>query len=102
MSKKTKEKKFTWETLRKIANSIPEDRIKDEVIIWTDRDDDASAFAVKCVERLSEDYIFDGDEGCAPRSIMKETIEEEKAAGTYSEQEFRVILHKGQRILYAE
>jgi len=96
------EKKFTWSDLKRIANRIPKDRLKDEVIIWTDRDDDAAAFKVNGVQRLEEDYIFDQDDGCAPKSVMKELIADEKAAGTYDPDEYYLIHPKGRRILYAE
>lgn len=94
-----RKRKFTWAALKRIANRIPEDRLKDEVIIWTD---DERALVVSCVETLKEDYLFDGDEACAPKSVMKEVIDEEKKQGTYDEGDFPVVHPKGRRILYAE
>jgi len=99
MSKK--KKPFTWATLKKIVSKIPNDRLNDEVIIWTGRDDDASGFIVKDVEILKEDHLQD-DEGCTSKSVMKETIDEEKKAGTHDPTDYPVVLYKGQRILYAE
>jgi hypothetical protein len=81
---------------------MPKNRLKDPVFIWTDRDDDASCFAVTDVEALKEDYLFDGDEATAPRSVMKEIIDNEKKEGTYQEGDFHLVHPKGRRILYAE
>jgi len=60
---------LTWADLKRIVNKMPESRLKDEVTIWTD---DERAYKIDCVEVLKEDYVFDGDEGCAPKSVMKE------------------------------
>ena len=93
------EKKFTWANLKRIANRIPDNRLKDEVVIWTD---DEKGYVVKGVEVLKEDYLFDGDEASAPRSVMRDIIKEEKQAGTYEDGEYPVVHPKGRRILYAE
>lgn len=95
---KNKEK-FTWADLKRIANKVPESRLKDEVVIWTDEE---RGLLVHNVEILSEDYLFDGDEATAPRSVMKEIIDEEKRNGTYVDGEYYVVHPKGRRILYAE
>lgn len=95
---KKKNKKFTWGDLKRITNNIADRHLPDEVIIWTDRDDDAAAFIVKGVERLSEDYLRD-DEGCSPRSVVVDNIEKDE---TFDPKDWPVVLHKGQRILYAE
>lgn len=94
--KPKEDKKFTWADLKRRANRIPKERLQDEVVIWTD---DEKAYRVSDVERLTEDYLFDGDEGCAPKSAMKDCIEDAKQTG--DEDEYYLIHPKGRRILYA-
>lgn len=93
-----RKRKFTWAALKKAVNKVPDHMLKNEVIIWTD--DEEKAHTVICVETLKEDYVFDGDEGCAPKSIMKEAIAEAKKTG--DEDEYFVIHQKGTRIIWAE
>jgi len=94
---KNTEKKFTWADLKKAVNKIPEKHLQKQVIIWTE---DESAYLVTSVDILNERHVYDGDEGCAPISIMKESIAEAKSAGL--DNEYYTIHERGTRILYAE
>ena len=93
-----RKRKFTWGALKKAANRVPDHLLKNEVIIWTE--DGEKAHTVVYVETLKEDFIFDGDEGCAPKSIMKEAVAEAKQTG--DEDEYFLIHKKGTRIIHAE
>lgn len=93
-----KDKKFTWADLKKAVNKIPEKNLKKEVIVWNISDE--SAMTITDVEILKEDYLFDGDEGCAPKSVMKEAIAEAKRDGL--EDEYPVVHIKGTRVLNGE
>jgi hypothetical protein len=35
---KKKEKTFTWADLKRVANRMSKERLKDSVLIWTDRE----------------------------------------------------------------
>lgn len=96
-----KKKTMTWAEMKKIVNRIPKNRLKDEVIIWTDRDDDASAFRVRSVDRLDEDY-FSGEEGCVPRSVVNELKRDDPEQWEDEFADSTIVHHKGKRIIYAE
>jgi hypothetical protein len=87
-----KDKKFTWRDLHRAASKIPAHLWNEPVVIWTE---DEKAYTVADVEVLKEDHHFDGDEGCAPKSVLKESIAEDP-------DEYRLIYKKGTRILYAQ
>ena len=90
-----KEHLFTWGDLKKAVNRIPDQLLKEPVRIWTD---DEQCFVISDVERLKEDYVFDGDEGVCPKSIMKsgdpKDWEENK-------DEYYTVYPKGCRIINA-
>ena len=90
-------KPFTWADLKKAVNQIPDAQLKKKVVIWTD---DENCYQVANVEILKEDHLNDGDDGCAPRSDLKDAIKEAKQTG---DQDVYYLIHKkGTRILYAE
>jgi len=90
-----KEKLFTWADLKKAVVRIPDELLKEPVRIWTD---DEQCYVISDVERLIEDYVFDGDEGVAPRSIMKNSDPENWKE--YKD-EYYTVYPKGCRIINA-
>lgn len=94
MSKK--DEKFTWADLKKIVNKMPASALKREVVGWKEE----SGVVVTGVMILKEDYLYDGDEGCAPRSTLQDAIAEAKKDGW--EDEYHVVHPKGTRILDVE
>jgi hypothetical protein len=88
------EKQFTWADFKKAVNKMPENQLNKSVIIWTA---DEQCYHVTHVQVLKEDYVHDGDEGCTPRSILKEEWKEAKEYDTHY-----VIHEKGTRIINAE
>lgn len=95
---KTKEtkKKFTWADFKKAVNKIPEKNLNQEVVIWTE---DERCYTVDSLFICPEDFLFDGDEGCCPRSEMKDAIKEEKRDYPDTESEYYVVHRKGTRII---
>lgn len=93
------EKDFTWADLKKAVNKIPENQLNKRVTIWTD---DEQCFHISYVEVLKEDYVHDGVEGCAPRSVLKAgyTKEEWKEAKEFDSH--YTVHEKGTRIINAE
>lgn len=67
------------------------------VIIWTY---DENCYTVTEVLNLEENYHHDGDCACAPKSVLKECMEEAKKDGF--ESDYYLIHEKGTRILIAE
>lgn len=94
----SKQKRFTWKDLKKIVNAIPDNRLKDDVIIWTDRDDDASGFRVKEAFPLEENYVK-GEEGCFPQSELKDM---KRFDDDFDPKDHPVLHKKGKMIIYAE
>ena len=88
-------KNLTWADLKRIANKIPESRLKDEVTIWTD---DEQCYKIDAVEVLKEEYVFDGDEGCAPKSVMKNADPKDWKE---NRDEYYTVHPKGTRIISA-
>ena len=86
-------KNLTWGDLKKIINKMPDSRLKDEITIWAD---DENCYKVDGVEVLKEDYVFDGDEGCCPRSVAKGF-----GANEYALLKHEIAHHKGTRIINA-
>jgi hypothetical protein len=94
------EKEFTWADLKKAVNRMPADKLKMPVTIWTD---DEHCYIVQSVFRLEEDYVdSESGEGCAPKSVMKESIQQSKLDGTYSEGDYAVVYPRGTRIIEAD
>jgi hypothetical protein len=89
------EKNMTWADLKKIVNKMPESRLKDDVTIWTDTEE---CFKVADIEILKEDYVFDGDEGCAPKSVMKVADPKDWKE---NRDEYYTVHQKGTRIINA-
>jgi hypothetical protein len=94
---KTK-KTFTWADLKKVTNRVPKSLLHNPVIIWAE--DGEKAFVAAGVEILKEDHLYDGDEGCAPKSVLKESIADAKLTG--DEDEYYLIHQKGTRIIYTD
>lgn len=96
MSKK--DETLTWAELKKAINRMPKKHLNKPVCLWADE----QGFKIVEVEILKEDYLFDGDEGCAPRSTMKEVIDGEKDFPPEDKGDYYVVHEKGTRILYIE
>lgn len=92
------DKKFTWAQLKKIVNAIPDKHLNKEVVVW--KEDDDGGGLITNVEILKEDYLFSGDEGCCPKSQMKDAIKEEKKEFPDTASEYEVVHEKGTRILH--
>lgn len=93
-----KTKQLTWLELKKVINEMPESLLGTPVILWP-TDNDESGIIISEVDVLDEDYLYDGDEGCAPESVMKETSD---SWGKEEEEEHYIIHAKGTPILYAQ
>lgn len=91
-----KEKVFTWADLKRAVNKMPENRLKDPVVIWND---DETCYQVTDVEVLNEDYRHDGDEGVIPNSVMKENYDDYKQG--IKDGDYNVVYPKGTRIINA-
>jgi hypothetical protein len=68
------DKKFTWSDLKQLVNSMPESHLRNPVTIW--QEDEEAGHVVTGAKVLEENYRYDGDEGCAPESVMKETYDD--------------------------
>lgn len=85
------DKKFTWADLKEICNETPEENLSSEVILWAE---DETVHRITEVEILEEDYVYDGDEGCGPKSVLMEAMGED-----FDEEENYLVHKKGTRIL---
>ena len=61
-----KSKKFTWGTLKKFINKLPESELKKEVNWWGEERGGKINFA----HTLEEDYVIT-DYGCEPASVQE-------------------------------
>jgi hypothetical protein len=86
-------RKFTWADLKKAANEIPEELLNQEVVVW---EEDEGGCKIAAIDALEEDYRFDGDEGCAPASVLMEDYD-----GSDFDDDHYIIYPKGARILIA-
>lgn len=74
--------KLKWRELKEIVNALPENILDQNVTVWNDSEDSGNA-AMRVVI-LEEDHHYDGDEGCAPISVIKENYEDyEQSKETY-------------------
>lgn len=96
-----KEKEFTWADLKRLANKIPASQLKTPVIIWAGEEWEAG-FKVTDFQILKEDHFFDGDQGCAPKSALKELIEENERLPEDERTDYYLAHKKGTRIIHAE
>lgn len=60
--------KLTWAELKKIVNEMPEDLLQNQVYAWNANDAEPQGLPIEGVQKLEEDYVYDGDEGCCPKS----------------------------------
>lgn len=65
---------ITWAELKEIVNKLPEQILNQAVTIWNSSEE-AGSVAIS-VKILGEDHHYDGDEGCAPISIIKENFDD--------------------------
>lgn len=73
---------ITWAELKEIINKLPENILNQNATVWNGSEDAGSA--VVGVKLLNEDWHYDGDEGCAPISIIKENYDDyEENKDTY-------------------
>lgn len=67
-------KAIKWSDIKEIVNKLPDHILNQSVTIWNSSEDSGSlAIAIKL---LHEDYHYDGAEGCAPLSVIKDNDEE--------------------------
>jgi hypothetical protein len=85
-------KPLIWGELKKFANELPDEFLKEKVRVW--REDDG--YLICSAFTLEEDYVDDG-EGLSPISITRECAE--LGPGEIFEEEYPVILVKGTPIL---
>ncbi len=97
MSTSKLEKKYTWADLKRMVNRMPDHLLKLQVYIWPT--DEERALVVTGIERLTEDYVHDGDVGCCPKSIMKSGDPDDWKE---NQDEYYLVHPKGTRILNAE
>lgn len=88
------QEKFTWAKLKEIANNMPEEMLFKEVIIW--EEDGETAHHISGHEILEEDHLFDGDEGIAPESVIKENYDDYEE----NKDEYYLVHPKGFPILH--
>lgn len=99
-AKTRKDKKFTWADMKRIVNRIPPEILKQEIVIWPE--DEERGLKINCIEILKEDYVHDGDNATAPKSIMKESMTKEEWDEAQEDGEYYLIFPKGMRIINAE
>lgn len=92
-------KAASWRDLKKVANEIPEELLDKPIIIWSDTE---TSMIVGKVDVLEEDYLYDGDEGCAPASDFADIIKENDALPEEDRDSFDVAYPKGTAILWVE
>lgn len=85
-------KKITWADLKKIVNEMPEELLQNQVYAWNSNDADPEGLVLEEGQKLEEDYVYDGDVGCSPISIMKDS-------GDYDPKENYVVHPAGTIIL---
>lgn len=85
---------LTWRQLKMLANDVPEELLDRDVVSWAD-DEEEGGVVITGFEILDENYLFDGDEGCAPESGLIKSVSEEE----FKEGDHYVVHPKGTRIL---
>ena len=86
-------KKITWAEIKELVNQLPENILNQNCTIWTDSE--VSGGFITGVKILDEDWHFDGDEGCAPISTIKENYEDYEE----NKEEYHLVHAKGTPIL---
>ncbi len=99
--KKTQVVKFTWADMKRIVNRIPDNILKEQIIIWPD-DNDEKGYKISCIEVLKEEYVHDGDAAACPKSIMKNSISKDEWDEGVKDGDYYTIFPKGMRIIIAE
>lgn len=96
MAKKIKKKGLTWAELKTLANKLSPELLKKEVCLWGEE----SGAVIDGVQILKEDYVHDGDMGCAPLSVMKQSMTKEE--WEEDKDEYYPIHKKGTVILWVD
>lgn len=91
------DKKFTWGDLKKIASELPEEMLNKSVVFWYE--DNEGGSVVSDCEILDEDYLFDGDEGCARETDIR-TGYDSPEEWEINKDEHYVVYAKGFPILH--
>lgn len=74
--------KITWAEIKELVDMMPPEILSQNATIWNESED--SGCTVKAIKILDEDYRYDGDEGCAPETIIKENHDDfEENKNTY-------------------
>lgn len=81
-------KKFTWQELKDIVNSLDEEQLKNAVTWWGDE----RGGRIEAVEILNEDYVDDQDGHSMPISEWESETDEKT----------EIIFKKGTPILWSE
>jgi hypothetical protein len=80
-----------WADLKKAANELSEEQLQRPIFMWG-----VESGCKLEMEVLEEDYL-DDDEGCSPRSVMVESLDEGESI-----EDYEVIHTKGTVILSAD
>jgi len=62
-------KQQTWADLKAAIDNLTDEQLSKPIYLWGVESGDNIEFDV-----LDEDYLHDGDEGCAPKSVMEESM----------------------------
>lgn len=86
-------KKITWAEIKEIVNGLPDNILNQAATIWDEAEE--NGHCVTGIKILEEDWHFDGDEGCAPISILKEQYDDYEE----NKDEYHLVHAKGTPIL---
>lgn len=67
-------KQVTFREMRDAINAMPPELLDKSMISWFVDQEGGSKVVELMI--LEEDYCYDGDEGCLPESVMKESCED--------------------------
>lgn len=68
------DKIITLNEIKEALNKLPENMLSQKATIWNASEDAGSV--VVGIKILDEDHHYDGDEGCAPISVIKENYDD--------------------------
>lgn len=83
----------TWADLKAAIENLTEEQLNKPIYLWGVESGDKLEFDI-----LDEDYLEDGDEGCAPKSI----IEENMSGETVDMTDYPLVHSKGTIILQTD
>ncbi len=71
-------KQQTWADLKAAIENLTDEQLSKPIYLWGVESGDKIEFDV-----IDEDYLHDGDEGCAPKSVIEESLEEGEDLSEY-------------------